>query len=175
MSAGAVVWLTGLPGSGKTTLAAAIARRLREQRVAVAVLDGDEVRGVMVPPPGHDEAARDAFYRSLAGLAAVLAHQGLVVLVPATAHRRSWRAHARAHAPRFVEVYVDTTVDECRRRDPKGLYARAGAGALPDLPGVGVAYEAPERPDVVAHGGGDARTVDAVVALLGIGGVAFSG
>jgi adenylylsulfate kinase len=173
MTAGAVVWLTGLPGAGKTTLAARIALRLREERVAAAVLDSDDVRAALVPPPGHDEVGRDAFYRSLAGLAVMLARQGLIVLVPATAHRRVWREHARELAPRFVEVHVDTPVDECRRRDPKGLYARAPE--LPDLPGVGVAYEAPERADVVAAGGGDARTVDAVLALLGIGGVAFTG
>jgi adenylylsulfate kinase len=126
-----------------------------------------------VPRPGHDEVARDDFYRTLAGLAGVLARQGLIVLVPATAHRRAWRALARTQAPRFVEVYVDTAIDECRRRDPKGLYARAIG--LPALPGVGVAYEAPEHADVVAPGGGDAATADAVLALLGVGGVAFSG
>ena len=160
MKDGAVVWLTGLPGSGKSTLAARLAARLRAEGTVAAMLDGDEVRDVLVPRPGHDEAARDAFYRSLAGLAGLLARQGLIVLVPATAHRRSWRALARATAPRFVEVHVATPLDECRRRDPKGLYARADA--LPHLPGVGVAYEPPESPDVVATDDG----ASAVAAVL---------
>ena len=173
MSDGAVVWLTGLPGSGKSTLAARIAVALREARVPAVVLDGDEVREALVPRPAYDDAGRDGFYRSLGQLAVLLARQGLVVVVPATAHRRVWRDQTRRRAPRFVEVHVDTPLAECRRRDPKGLYARAAA--LPDLPGAAAPYEAPLEPEVVAPGGGDGRTVSAVLALLGIGGVAFSG
>lgn len=167
MNGGAVVWLTGLPASGKSTLAERIAAHLREVRVPSVVLDGDDVRDVLVPHPGHDEADRDAFYQTLGGLAALLARRGLVVVVAATAHRRAWRDHARHRAPRFVEVHVATPLDECRRRDPKGLYARAAS--LPDLPGVGVAYEAPLHPDVVAARGDDAASASAVLALLGIG------
>lgn len=170
---GAVVWLTGRPGSGKSTLAARIALQLRQNRTPVAVLDGDEIREALVPRPGHDAQARHDFYLSLGRLAAVLARQGLVVLVPATAHRRIWRDTARDRAPRFIEVHVDTPLEECRRRDPKGLYA--DAAAQPDLPGVGVPYEPPLHAEVVAAGGGNARTVDAVLAWLGIGGVALSG
>ncbi len=170
---GAVVWLTGLPGSGKSTLAARLALHLRQSRVPVAVLDGDELRDALVPRPGHDEPARNDYYLTLGRIAVLLASQGLVVLVPATAHRRAWRDAARGRAPRFIEVHVDTSLAECRRRDPKGLYARAAE--LPALPGVGVAYEPPLHPEVVARDGGDARTVDAVLAWLGIGGIALSG
>jgi adenylylsulfate kinase len=168
-TAGAVVWLTGLPASGKSTLAERIAAALREARVAAVVLDGDEVREVIEPRPGHEPAARDAFYRTLAGLAALLARRGLVVLVAATAHRRAWRAHARELAPRFVEVHVATPLDECRRRDPRGLYARSAS--LPELPGVNVAYEPPEHAELVAPHGDDPRAADAVLALLGVGGI----
>lgn len=166
MTDGAVVWFTGLPGAGKSTLAADLAARLRAEGTIAAVLDSDEVRAALVPRPGHDEAARDAFYRSLAGLAGLLARQGLIVVVAATAHRRAWRALARAKAPRFVEVHVDTPLAECRRRDPKGLYARAGE--LPHLPGAGVGYEPPEAPDVIATGDG-ASAVAAVLARLRAG------
>lgn len=141
---GVVVWLTGLPSSGKSTLARRVAERLRPQGPAV-VLDGDEVRAALVPAPGYDESGRDAFYETLARLAALLAGQGAVVLVPATAHRRAFRERARALAPRFLEVFVDTPEAECRRRDAKGLFARAPPG----LPGAGVDYEAPLRPDLV--------------------------
>jgi adenylylsulfate kinase len=164
---GAVVWLTGLPASGKSTLAARLDARLREMRIAAVVLDGDEVRDAIVPRPGHEPAERDAYYRTLAGLAALLAERGLIVIVAATAHQRVWRDVARERAPRFVEVHVATPLDECRARDPRGLYARAAW--LPELPGVNVTYEAPEHPDVVAPQGDDPRACDAILAVLGVG------
>ncbi len=123
------------------------------------------MRSAIVPPPGYTPEARDAFYATLARLAALLAAQGLVVLVPATAHRAAYRAHARALAPRFLEVHVGVPAEECRRRDAKGLYAAAAAG-LPDMPGTGVAYEVPEAPEVVASGGHDEDAAERVLALL---------
>jgi adenylylsulfate kinase len=161
---GVVIWLTGPPASGKSTLGQAIARRLRDAGVPVLALDGDEVRGALVPPHGYDDAGRDAFYHSLGNLAVLAASQGLAVVVAATAHRRRWRDRARAAAPRFVEVHVDTPVDECRRRDPKGLYARADPTST--LPGAAIAYEAPRAPDVVARPDGADAAVAAVVALV---------
>jgi adenylylsulfate kinase len=161
---GSVVWITGLPASGKSTLAARVAASLRESGAAAVVLDGDEVREVFVPPHGYDAAGREAFYRTLAGLAALIARQGAIVLVPATAHLRRWRDQARERAPRFVEVHVATPVEECRRRDPKGLYARLGAGG--ELPGAGADYEPPLHPEIVADGGDDADAVGAVLDRL---------
>lgn len=154
---GVVAWFTGLPSSGKSTLARAVAAALP----GAVLLDGDEVRAALKPAPGYDEAGRAAFYESLARLAALVAAQGHVVLVPATAHRRAFRALARQLAPRFVEVFVDTPLDECRRRDAKGLYAREE----PNAPGVGVAFEAPVAPDVVVRPG-EADAVPRVVAAL---------
>lgn len=162
---GAVVWLTGLPASGKSTLTAHLAARLREARRPALILDGDEVRAALIPVPSYDPRGRDAFYRTLANLACLAATQGLIVLVPATAHRRAWRALARDHAPRFIEVHVATPLEECRRRDPRGLYSSAEAS---DVPGVGVPYEVPEAPDVVARDGDDAAACDHVLALLGV-------
>jgi adenylylsulfate kinase len=153
---GVVVWLTGLPRAGKSTLAERVRQRLQANRRTV-ILDGDEVRDALVPRPGYDDAARDGFYRTLANLAALLARQGLTVLVPATAHRRVWRAAARTAAPRFVEVHVATPLKDCQARDPAGLYRSA---ARDGLPGVGVVYEAPAAPDVTAEGGDDDRAVE---------------
>jgi adenylylsulfate kinase len=166
MSDGAVVWFTGLPSSGKSTLAEAVRRRLLEAGRAVVRLDGDEVRRALVPAPGYWPAERDAFYETLARLAALLAGQGVTVLVAATAHRRAHRARARELAPRFVEVHVATPAAACEARDAKGLWAAARAGRAPLLPGVGIEYEPPEGPDVVAAGGMDAAAVEAVVARL---------
>lgn len=164
---GAVVFVTGLPSSGKSTLAGRLVARLRHAGRPSVLLDGDEVRAALVPPPGYAPAERDAFYATLARLAALLARQGVLVAVAATANRRAHRAEARALAPRFVEVLVDVPAEECARRDAKGLWATARAGSAPELPGAGAPYERPERPDVVAVGGEDAVAVEAIVRLLG--------
>jgi len=148
---GVVVWMTGRPASGKSTLAREVGRELR----GAIVLDGDDVRDALRPPPGYDEAARDAFYETLARLAALLARQGHVVIVPATAPRRAYRERARALAPSFVEVYVDTPLEECARRDPKGLYAQAALDPELALPGVNAPFEPPEDADVVVMPGDD--------------------
>lgn len=151
---GTVVWFTGLPASGKSTLA----ERVRE-RTGGILLESDALREVL-EADRYEE--RDAFYRRLGALAALLARQGHIVLVAATAPRAEHRDHARALAPHFVEVYVATPLAECERRDPKQLYARARAGAAPLLPGVGVPYEPPRAPEVTATGGLDEQAVIAV-------------
>ncbi len=164
-SAGVVVWVTGLPSSGKSTLASRAADALRARgHGAVCVLDGDAVRAAIVPRHGYDPEGRDHFYDTLAGLAAVLAAQGLAVLVPATANLRAYRERARARAPRFVEVYVKVDPEVAKSRDAKGLYAAQRAGAVAHVPGADAGYEPPERPDVVASGGADDAAVEAIVA-----------
>jgi adenylylsulfate kinase len=162
---GAVIWFTGLPASGKTTLAKEVHQRLLEQGVACCVLDGDIVRQLIAPLLGYSERARTAFYGVLAGLAGELAGQGLVVLVPATAHREAYRERARRLAPAFLEVWVTTPLEECQRRDDKGLYA--AARTKPGrLPGVGVPYERPRSAAVAASGGRDRGAADAIVAWV---------
>lgn len=163
---GVVVWITGLPASGKSTFASHAARRLASSGRPVLLLDGDEVRAALDPAPGYDAGGRDAFYRTLARLAGLAARQGMVVLVAATANRRSHRAYAREVAPHLIEVFVDVPVAECMRRDQKGLYARAGGGGLETLPGVGEPYEPPVAPDLVARGGEDAAALSKLVELI---------
>jgi adenylylsulfate kinase len=159
---GGVVWFTGLPVSGKSTLA----RRLRERmHGAPVLLDSDELRDVL-GATSYARSDRDRFYAALGRLAALLAQQGHVVLVAATAARRSYRDAARELAPRFVEVWVQTPLAACEQRDVKGLYAHARAGDAPDLPGVGVPYEAPESPDVTANGGFDALALARLECVL---------
>jgi adenylylsulfate kinase len=184
---GAVVWVTGLPASGKSTFARALRDRLRRAGVPAAVLDGDEVRAALVPPPGYGEAERAAFYETLGNLALALAADGAVAIVAATAHRRAFRDRVRARlssraeareglpsgaageeAPRFVEVLVDVDAETCAARDPKGLWARSRAGGAPDLPGAGAPYERPAAPEVVARGGEDREAVEAAARALGV-------
>ncbi|MGZ3405068.1 MAG: adenylyl-sulfate kinase [Polyangia bacterium] len=160
---GVVIWLTGLPRAGKSTLAQTIQARLAEHGERAVLLDSDEVRKTISPPPGYDAESRNDFYATLGRLAALIARQGFVVLVPATAHRRSYRDAARELAPRFLEIHVATPLSDCVHRDPAGLYASSAQSALP---GVGVEYEPPRAPDVVASGGHDAAAVDQVVALV---------
>ncbi|MEO8704313.1 MAG: adenylyl-sulfate kinase [Kofleriaceae bacterium] len=159
---GIVVWFTGLPASGKTTLACALRARLDGRPI---VLDSDELR-VALGAEAYDHSDRDTFYSVLGRLAAVLAAQGHVILVAATASCRAYRDRARTLSPHFLEVWVTTPLAECERRDIKGLYARARAGEATRLPGVGVPFEEPLRAEVIASGGHDARALDELVAIL---------
>ena len=166
---GPVVWFTGLPASGKSTLARLIAQRLREAGRPCCLLDSDDVRRVLVPPPDYSVAGRDHFYATLAGMTALLAEQDLVVLVAATAHRRAYRDAARERVGRFIEVHVATPLEECRERDPKGLYRNARGAAATTLPGLGARYEAPVAPEVVADGGRDEYAIAEILARLASG------
>jgi adenylylsulfate kinase len=159
---GVVVWFTGLPASGKSTLAA----RVRSQLVTPSILLDSDVMREVFEAESYTTTDRDRFYRVLANLAATLARQGLVVMVAATARCRAHRELARKIAPRFVEVWVRTQVAECARRDVKGLYVRAEAGELPTFPGVGVPYEPPTSPDVIAEGGFDDTALAAIRQLV---------
>jgi adenylylsulfate kinase len=166
MKTGAVVWITGLPSSGKSTLARSTLAQLEQHDIAAALLDGDEVRRSIVPAPGYTPPERDHLYETLTRLALLLAGQGLVVLVAATAHQRRYRDHARELAPRFAEVYVKVSPEVCATRDTKGLYASARRGDAPELPGAGVEYEPPEHPEVVATGGEDDAAIASIIRWL---------
>ncbi|HEY2410094.1 MAG TPA: adenylyl-sulfate kinase [Polyangiaceae bacterium] len=164
MTRGAVIWLTGLPSSGKSTLAAAAHARLIECGVASCILDSDILRAILAPQAGYGQLERAAFYETLGRLAAELAAQGLLVLVPATANRRHYREKARRAAPAFLEVWVATSLDECRKRDAKGLYRRAERGELRDFPGVTSEYQPPETPDLTVTSS-DSPAVEQIIEL----------
>ena len=160
-----VVWFTGLPSSGKTTLAREVQTRLRGSGAVSCLLDSDTLRELLSPLLGYSKDERDAFYEALASLAAELASQGLTVLVAATAPRRAYRQRARELAPRFVEVWVTTPLADCQARDDKKLYA-AAATRPGTLPGVGQPYEPPEHAELHASGGDDVQAIDSLVTLL---------
>lgn len=130
------------------------------------VLDGDVIRETIVPPHDYSDAGRDAFYATLARLGSVLCEQGVIVLVPATASLSAYRQRARASSPRFLEVFIDTPIEECRRRDAKGLYAGVESGDVTNLPGRGGVYEPPLEPEVVATGGMDRDAIARVLDLV---------
>ena len=170
--AGATVWFTGLPGAGKSTIAAAVEERLIEAGQPAFLLDGDNLRHGLNGDLGFDEAARRENVRRTAHVARLLAESGTVALVSLVSpYAVDRQAAAKLHAADeldFLEVFVDAPLEVCERRDPKGLYARARAGELTGLTGVGAPYERPERPDlVVGRDGSDLEAdVERVLALL---------
>jgi adenylylsulfate kinase len=162
------IWLTGLSGSGKSAIARELLRLLHERGVDAALLESDVLRTQLTPYARYDERERDLFYATLAHLGAFLAQQGTPVVFDATANRRRYRGEARRRIARFAEVHVDTPLEVCAARDPKGLYRAAREGRSATLPGLQAAYEAPEQPELVVRG--DAGTPEegarAVIGLL---------
>ncbi|MCE7003045.1 adenylyl-sulfate kinase [Kibdelosporangium philippinense] len=151
-----VLWLTGLPGSGKSTLADALERRLHALGLHTYVLDGDNVRSGLNKDLGFTPEARAENVRRVAEVSRILLDSGLIVIVALVSPFRTDRAVAKSlfQPGDFAEVWVNTPADVCASRDPKGLYAKAKAGTLPNMTGVGQAYEPPEHPDLVVDGSG---------------------
>lgn len=145
---GFVLWLTGLPASGKTTLAYALRQKLAADGIPAVVLDSDELRHILTPQPSYTAAERDWFYGALGQLAQIIAQNGVNVLVAATANRRRYRDQARQQITRFAELYVHCDLATCQQRDPKGIYAQAQSGAANQVPGVGSSYEPPLAPEM---------------------------
>lgn len=152
MSRGVTVWLTGLSGAGKTTIALAIAEQLRAAGREVEVLDGDELRRGLSAGLGFSREDRDTHVRRVGLVAELLARHGVVALVPVIAPysgtRDEVRAQHDAHGTGYLEVHVATPLVECVRRDVKGLYARAASGELTGMTGVDDPYEEPDKPDL---------------------------
>ena len=153
---GATVWFTGLSGSGKSTIAAAVEARLVEAGRPAYLLDGDNLRHGLNGDLGFDPAARDENVRRAGEVARLFAGAGLVALVslvsPYRTARNGVRALHDADGLPFFEVWVSTPPEECARRDPKGLWAKAASGELSGLTGVDAPYEAPERPELELSG-----------------------
>ncbi|MFE7133501.1 adenylyl-sulfate kinase [Streptomyces sp. NPDC057638] len=149
---GATIWLTGLPSAGKTTIARAVADRLRAEGRRAEVLDGDEIREFLSAGLGFSRADRDTNVRRIGFVAELLASHGVTVLVPVIApyadSREAVRKHHSAEGTRYLEVHVATPVDVCSVRDVKGLYAKRAAGEIQGLTGVDDPYEEPETPDL---------------------------
>jgi bifunctional enzyme CysN/CysC len=158
---GAVVWLTGLSGAGKSTIAQALERELFHQNVNVYVLDGDNVRHGLNSNLGFSHEDRVENIRRVAEVANLMADSGLVVVTAFISPYRSDRLRAREIALEggsdFVEVFVDAPLAVCEQRDPKQLYKKARAGQIKDFTGIDAPYEAPEDPEIVT------RTADATL------------
>ncbi|MCR9248007.1 MAG: adenylyl-sulfate kinase [bacterium] len=146
---GAVVWFTGLSGSGKSTVARALEERLTAAGRLVYVLDGDNVRHGLCADLDFSDAGRVENIRRIGHVAALFADAGAIVLTAFISPFRQDRATVRELVgDDFVEVHVDAALDVCESRDPKGLYKKARAGEIPKFTGIDSPYEAPENPEL---------------------------
>jgi adenylyl-sulfate kinase len=150
---GFTVWFTGLSGSGKSTISNEVGRLLVAAGQATYLLDGDNLRFGLNGDLGFDRASREENVRRVGEVARLMADAGLAVLVPVISPYRDGRERVReiheAAGLRFVEVFVDTPIEECEQRDPKGLYAKARAGELKGFTGIDDPYEPPTAADLV--------------------------
>ena len=147
---GITIWLTGLSGSGKTTIAYELERRLIEMGRACFVLDGDNIRHGLNRDLGFSDADRSENIRRVAEVAALMNDAGLIVITAFISPFAKDRSHAREIIgnERFIEVFVDAPIELCEQRDPRGLYRKARAGEIPEFTGITSPYEPPEKPDV---------------------------
>jgi adenylylsulfate kinase len=143
-----VVWFTGLSGSGKSTISAWVAAEMRRRGLRVEQLDGDTIRDIF-PNTGFTKPERDAHIKRVGFLASKLEQNGVFVVASFVSPYRDSRDFVRGLCADFIEVHVATPLEECERRDVKGLYARARRGELKNFTGIDDPYEAPDRPEVV--------------------------
>lgn len=144
-----VIWLTGIPGSGKTTLALALKEHFKNKNLSADILDGDEIRKTLSKDLGFSPEDRKEHNRRVIYVAKLLSKNGVTTIVPLITPYRTTRDEARKEIPSFVEVWVKASVDTCVKRDPKGLYKKALAGEIKDLTGLQSPYEEPEHPELV--------------------------
>ncbi|MFN2569810.1 MAG: adenylyl-sulfate kinase [Candidatus Dormibacteria bacterium] len=169
--AGVTIWLTGLSGAGKTTIATAVTDQLRRQGRRVEVLDGDVVRENLSKGLGFSKEDRDTNIRRIGFVAELLSRNGVVVIVAAISPYRAIRDEVRARIERFVEVHVSCPMDELVRRDVKGLYKRALAGELANFTGVSDPYEEPLHPEVVVDTSAETAEESAARVMAAVDGI----
>jgi adenylylsulfate kinase len=142
-----VLWFTGLSGSGKSTIAARVHQELVRRGVEVEYIDGDALREVF-PNTGFTRAERDEHLRRTGYMASRLAAHGVTVIASFVSPYRESRDFIRRICPTFAEIYVSTSLEECERRDAKGLYARARRGEIRNFTGIDDPYEPPDRAEL---------------------------
>ena len=168
-SIGFTIWLTGLSGSGKSTISALLAEELRARGRRVEILDGDVVRTNLTQGLGFSKEDRDTNVRRIGWVCEVLSRNDVVAIAAAISPYRAVRDEVRARIPRFVEVHMQAPLDVLAERDVKGLYRRAQAGEIPTFTGLTDPYEAPLDPEVVCHTDGTetpAQSAQRIIATI---------
>jgi adenylylsulfate kinase len=145
---GWAIWITGLPASGKSTVAQTLQERLECISLGSQILESDAVRRVLTPNPTYSPEEREAFYSSFVYIGVLLTRNGVNVIFDATANKRRWRRAARGLIDDFLQVYIRCPLDICRERDPKGIYKKAELGEATYVPGAQETYEEPWHADV---------------------------
>ena len=161
---GMIIWLTGLSGAGKTTIAKNLERLLLAQQFNVELLDGDVIRTNLSKGLGYTKEDRDTNIRRVGFVAHLLSRNGVIVIVATISPYRIVRDEMRAMSPNFLEVYVDAPLHVCESRDVKGLYAAARLGRVTEFTGIDAPYEAPLNPDITCFT--DQETVDESVTKI---------
>lgn len=157
---GWAVWITGLPGSGKSTIAEVLAKKLEAQRVSFQLLSIDMLRATLTPKPTYTKEERRTVYDTLVFVAELLTRNGVNVIMDATGNRRVYRHKARQRIKRFMEAYIKCPIEICIEREksrketrgaPRDIYDKGFRGRSKTVPGLGVPYEEPETPEVVVE------------------------
>lgn len=162
-----VIWLTGLPGSGKTTIAKALYPRLKELGFKVELLDGDIVRKELSPELGFTKQDREIHARRVVYLSKILSRNEVISIVSLISPYRDFRKYARSETNmnnNFYEVYVKCSLETCIARDPKGLYKKALSGEIKDLTGLQDPYEEPDNPEIIVDT--EKQTLDECVNVI---------
>ena len=144
-----VIWLTGIPASGKTTLANELKKYYDQNSHPCDILDGDEIRKTLSKDLGFSPEDRKEHNRRVIFIAKILAKNVVTTIIPLISPYRETRNNARKILPNFFEVWVKASLDECKRRDPKGLYKKAEAGELQNLTGLQAPYEEQQNPELI--------------------------
>jgi len=168
LSIGATLWLTGLSGAGKTTIASGVMAELLSKNCPVELLDGDVIRSHLSKGLGFSKEDRDTNIRRIGFVASLLSRNGVIVIVAAVSPYRETRDEVRQSTTNFIEVYVEAPLTLCESRDVKGLYAKARAGQIPHFTGIDDPYEPPLNPEIVCHTGLETieESVSKVMAFL---------
>lgn len=157
---GFAIWITGLPGSGKSTIANALKSRLEDKGIHVQLLRMDEVRRVVTPTPKYSDEERDIVYAALAYMGKILTDNGINVVFDATANRQRYRDKARDLIEKFMEAYLRCPLEICMKREmsrkeltgaPKDIYKRAMKGDTTTVPGFQTQYEEPKNPEIIVE------------------------
>ncbi|MEM2776606.1 MAG: adenylyl-sulfate kinase [Candidatus Bathyarchaeia archaeon] len=155
---GWAIWITGLPGSGKSTIANELSKKLKKLSIPFQLLSIEMIRKVLTPNPSYTEEERKMVYAALVFIAELLTRNGVNVIIDATGNKRAYRDKARKRIKKFMEVYIKCPLKICMEREmhrkktygaPKGIYKKALTGKSLTVPGVGVVYEAPLKPEII--------------------------
>ena len=154
------VWITGLPGSGKSVVSEALLRLLKKKGINAQLLASDALRKVLTPKPTYSLAERDIVYATLVYIAKLLTQNNVNVIIDATGNLRRYRENARKQIPHFIEAYLECPLEVCIQREskrgktyqaPKQIYAKALRGKAPTVPGIGQPYEPPLNPEITIN------------------------